>query len=82
MKFETYIHMLVKNNQMIFCKDPCTDTRTRGVNVHARVSSRQNVRAHVCASYERVCAGIFTKNHLIILYYLLNIYLKFHDNII
>ena len=28
MKFETYIHMLVKNNQMIFRKDPCTDTRT------------------------------------------------------
>ena len=81
MKFETYIHMLVKNDQMIFHKDPCTDTRTCGVNVHARVSSRQNVRAHVCASCARVCEGIFTKNHLIIFYYLLNIYLKFHEDL-
>ena len=81
MKFETYIHKIVENYQMIFGKDPCTHARTRGVNVHTRVSSRQNVRAHVCASCARVCAGIFTKNHLIILYYLLNIYLKFHEDL-
>ena len=42
MKLETYIHKIVKNHQMIFRKDPCTDARTRGVSVCARVSSRQN----------------------------------------
>ena len=79
MKFETYIHKIV-NCQQIFCKDPYTHTRTRGKNVRARISSRQNARAHIYDSCVRVCAWIFTKNLLIILYYLMNISLKFHKD--
>ena len=78
MKFKTYIHKIVKNNLLIFRKDPCTHARTRGKNIRARVSARKNARAHVYASCARVFAQIFTKNVLIILYYLMNISLKFH----
>ena len=81
MKFETYLHKIVKNHQMIFCKDPCTDARTRCVSVCARFSSRQNARAHVYVSCSRVSARIFTKNYLRILYYLMKISLKFHKNL-
>ena len=80
MKFETCIHMIVQNYQKNFCKDPCTHARTRGVDVRARVLSRRNERAHVYASCARMCARIFTKNHLIILNYLMNISLKFHKD--
>ena len=80
MKFKTSIHKIVKNHQQIFRKDPCTHTRTRGVNVRARISSRQNARAHIYASCERVYARIFAKNDLIILYYLINKSLKFHKD--
>ena len=38
LKFDN-IHKIVKNHQIIFCKDPCTHVRTRGVNVCTRVSS-------------------------------------------
>ena len=79
-KFQTYIHKIVKNQQQIFRKDPCTNARTRGVNVRAHVFSRQNARAHVYASCARVCARIFTKNLVIILYYLMNKSLKFHKD--
>ena len=65
---------------MIFHKDPCTHAHTRGVNVRARISSRQNARAHIYASCTRVYARIFTKNHLIMLYYLMNKSLKFHKD--
>ena len=37
MKFETFIHEIVKNYQMIFRKDPCIHTHTRRVNVRTRV---------------------------------------------
>ena len=80
MKFKTSIHKIVKNHQQLFRKDPCTHARTRGVNVRTRVSSRQNVRAHVYASCARMYARIFTKNLLMILYYLLNRSLKFHKD--
>ena len=80
MKFETYIHKTVKIYHKIFCKDPCTHPRTRGVSACARVLSRRNVRAHVYASCGPVCGRIFTKNLLIILYYLINISLKFHKD--
>ena len=80
MKLQTHIHKIVKNDHKIFRKDPCTNARTRGLNVRARVSSRQNVRAHVYASCARVCARILTKNLVIILYYLMNISLKFHKD--
>ena len=80
MKFETFIHKIVKNHNQIFRKDPCTLVRKRGVNVRARISSWQNARAHVCASCERVYAWIFTKNDLMILYYLINKSLKFHKD--
>ena len=43
-----------------------------------RISSRQNARAHFYASCAGVCAQILTKNLLMILYYLMNISLKFH----
>ena len=80
MKFETFIHKIVNNYQQIFCKDPCTHARTRGINMRARISSRQNARAHVYASCARVYARIFTKINLTILYYLMNKSLKFHKD--
>ena len=79
MKFETYIYKIVKNYQVIFRKDPCT--HARGVDVRARVLSRRNARAHVYASCARICAGIFTKKYLMILYYLIKISLKFHKDL-
>ena len=80
MKFENIIHEIVKNHQMIFRKDPCIHKPSRGVNVRARVLSRQNARAHVYASCARMCAQIFTKNLLMILYYLVNRSLEFHKD--
>ena len=80
MKFETYVHKIVKNHLPIFYKDPCTHARTRGKNMRARVSSRQNARAHVYAPCVRVCARIFMKNHLLILYNFVNTIIKFHEN--
>ena len=79
-KFEIYIHKIVKNYQMIFRKDPCTHARTRGVKVGARVLSRPNARKHVYALVGRRGAWIFTKNLLMILYYLINRSLKFHKD--
>ena len=80
MKLKTFIHEIVKNCQINFRKDPCIYTRTRGVNVRARVLSRRNARAHVYATCSRMCARIFTKNLLIIVYYLMNESLKFHKD--
>ena len=80
MKFETFIREVVKNYQMIFRKDPCIRTPTRGVNVRARVLSRRNARAHVYASCVRMYARIFTKKLLMILYYLVNRSLEFHKD--
>ena len=80
MKFETYIYKIVKNYQKIFRKDLCTHARTRGVNMRARVSSRQNTRTHIYPSCARVFAWIFTKFFLMILNYLINISLKFHKD--
>ena len=60
MKFESKVNQIVKNYHKNFNKDPCRHTRTQAVNVHVRVSSRQNARAHVYASCARVCAQIFT----------------------
>ena len=80
MKFETYIHKVVKNHQIIFHKDPCTHARTRDVTVRARVLSRLNACAHIYASCARIYTRIFTKNYLIFLYYLMNISLKFHKD--
>ena len=79
-KFETYIHKIVKNNLLIFRKDPSTHRRTQGKNLRERVSSRQNALAHIYASCVRVCALIFTKNLLIICYYLMNIRLEFYKD--
>ena len=81
MKFETYLHKIVKNPQIIFRKDPCRHARTRDVNVRARVLSRRKTRADTYASCARICARIFTKNHLMILYYLMKISLKFHNDL-
>ena len=79
-KFETNIYNIVKNQQMVFCKDPCLQTRTRGSNVRTCVLLRQNARAHVYASFAWVCAWIFTKNHVMILYYIMTISLKFYKD--
>ena len=62
----------VKELMNYFRKDPCIHTRTRGVNVQAHVLSRRNARAHVYAPCARMCARIFMKNLLMILYYLIN----------
>ena len=80
MKFETYFHKIGKNYLLIFRKDPCAHARTRGKIMRAHVSSRQNARDYIYASCVCVCARIFTKNLLIILYYLMNISLKFHKD--
>ena len=80
MKFETFFHKIVKNYLLIFRKDPCTHKCTRGENMCACVSSRQNVPTHIYASCVCMCARIFMKNLLIILYYLMNISLKFHKD--
>ena len=74
------LYMLLES-KMIFHKDPCTDARTLGVSVYARVSSRQNARTYVYVSCAGICARIFMKNHLMILYYLMNISLKFHKDL-
>ena len=66
---------------MIFRKDPCTHARTQDVSVCARVSSRQNARTYGYVSCARMCAWIFTKNYLLILYYFMNIILKFHKDL-
>ena len=61
-------------------KDLCTHTRTRGIDVRVRVSSRQNARGHVYASCACVCARIFTIFYLVVHYYLLNFSFKFHKD--
>jgi len=38
-KFETFIHDIVKNYQMISRKDPCIHTHARVVNMRASVLS-------------------------------------------
>ena len=80
MKFETFIHKIVKNHQMIFRKDPWIHTRTRSINVSAAVLSRRNVRTHAYALCARVCARMFMKILLIYLHYLMNVSFKFHKD--
>ena len=80
MKFEINFYKIVKNFLLIFRKDPSLHAPTRGKIMRARVSSRQNARDYIYASCVWVCARIFTKNHLIIFYYLINISLKFHKD--
>ena len=80
MKFQTYIHKIVKHIHKIFHKDPCTHAQTRGLNMRARVLSWGDARVHGYASCGHVCGRIFTKNLLIILYYFINMSLKFHKD--
>ena len=80
MKFETPIPNILKNYQNIFRKDSCTHACKRGINVRAHVSSRQNARVHVYALCARVCAWIFTKKKLLVLYYLMSLDFKFHSD--
>ena len=80
MKFETYIHKTVKIYHKIFCKDPCTHVRTRGVSACTRVLSRRNALAYVYVSCARVYAQIFTKSLVINLHCLTKISLKFHKD--
>ena len=80
MKFETYIENIVKNHQKIFHKDQCMylRMRTRDINVHARAFCRDETCA--CTFMPRVRPSVHGSfdNLLIILYYLININLKFH----
>ena len=39
-KFETYVHKEVIDHKPNFHKDPCTDSRARGVSARAHISSR------------------------------------------
>ena len=80
MKFQTFIHKIVKNYHKSFSKDPYTHARTRGINVRTHVLSRRNARTHLYASCMRMCAQIFMKNLLVVLYYLINLSLKFYKN--
>ena len=85
-KFETVtvlsynIYKIVQNYPLIFRKDPFTHAPTQGKNMRTHVLSRQNAHAHVFTLCVLVCARIFTKNQWIILYYLMNISLKFHKD--
>ena len=79
-KFQTYIHKIVTNDQKIFRKDQCTHAHTRGVNVCEGVLSRRNALAQIFALCAPVCGRILTKNQQIILYYLMNISLKFYKD--
>ena len=81
MKFETYLHMIIRNHQMNFLKYPCTHARTQGLNMRARVLSRRNARAHIQALCARMCTRLFTKNQLMILNYLMDIILKFNKDL-
>ena len=81
MKFETYNYKIVRKYLLIFRKDLCTHVRTRGKNMRTRVSSRQNARAQVNASCTCMCARIFTKIYLMILYNRIKISLKFHKDL-
>ena len=80
MKFDMFIHEIVKNCQMIFRQDPCIHTPTRCIDVRARILSRWNARAHVYSSCRHMCVRIFMKNLLLILYYLVNKSLEFHKD--
>ena len=80
MKFEIYIYKIVKNDQMIFHEDPCIHAHTRGVNVHARISSRKDARAHIYASCARLFARIFKKYVVVFCYYLMNVSVKFQKD--
>ena len=65
MKFETYIHKIVKNHQKSFRKDMCKHWRTWGVNVRALVLSRgrmftPRVRACLHGSLRKICWWFFT----------------------
>ena len=48
--------------------------------MRARVLPRRSVRSHVYASCALIFAQIFTKNLVVILYYLMTISLKFHKD--
>ena len=80
MKFETKFNKIVKNYHKNFRKDSCTHARTRGVNMPARVLTRRNARAHIYASCACVCARIFTKIFVVVLYYLINLSFKFQKD--
>ena len=80
MKFKNYFYMIVKNYQLIFCKDSCIHADIRGNNMRARFLSRQNAQVHIYVSCLCVCVRIFMKNQQVILYYLINITFKFHKD--
>ena len=50
MKFETYAHKIVVNQQPNFHKDPCKDARARGINAR----TRDEMRARAFTPCERV----------------------------
>ena len=62
MKFKTYIHKIVQNYQMIFRKDPCTHTRTQGVNVGACFVATKRASARLRLVCPLVCTDLYEKS--------------------
>ena len=62
MKFETYIHKILKNYLLIFRKDLCTHARTRDKNMRARFVSTKRKRAHLRLLCVRVCTNLYEKS--------------------
>ena len=82
MKFKAYLYKIVKNHQIIFRKDPCTDARTRGVNARRCEEERTesewadawllNFKFHKDPSFScgDICKTILTfKNHQFSMYF-------------
>ena len=68
--YETLVYEIVTDYHINFRKDPCTHTRTKRLNVRARVYA-PNVRAR---------ARSFTKFFLVVSNYLMNFSLKFRKD--
>ena len=60
-KFETYIYKIVKIYQKIFCKDSCTYTNTRGLNVRARFFAMKRACAYFCLMCGHMHTDLFEK---------------------
>ena len=76
--------MTVKTYYKIFHKDPCTHActhaRTRGVNVCARISSRQKARECLRLVCAHVCTDLYEKKKWVVLYNLSYLSFKFHKD--
>ena len=62
MKFETYIHKIVKNHQKIFRKDSCTHAHKRRKCARLRFVDTKRARAHLRLLCVRVCTNLYEKS--------------------